>query len=70
MILPYDANQAGWNFRKGHPQLGAERGDTGAGKLRYPLVTSIRDDSKQLFDTLASHRGYDSELGQMGAGWH
>jgi hypothetical protein len=27
----------------------------------------IPDHSKQLFDTLASHRGDDPELGQMGA---
>ena len=31
------------------------------------MVTSICDDSKQLFDTLASHRRYDPKLGQMGA---
>jgi hypothetical protein len=43
------------------PQLGAE-----ACNLRHALVTRIRDDIKQLFNTIASHRGYDSER-QMGA---
>jgi hypothetical protein len=47
--------------------LGAEGGDTGAGKLRNASVTSIRDDRKQLLNTLASYRRYDPELGQMGA---
>ena len=50
--------------------MGAERGDTGAGKLRHALITPIGDDSKQLFNALAPHRGYDPELGQMGRGWH
>jgi hypothetical protein len=31
------------------------------------LVTGIHDDSKQLFDTLPPHRGYDPELGHVGA---
>ena len=31
------------------------------------MVTSIGDDIKQLFNTFASHRGYDPELGQMSA---
>src|SRR4030043_289487 len=47
--------------------LGAQGGNTGAGKLRNPLVTSIRDDRKQVFNTLASHRRYDPELGQISA---
>ena len=55
------------DLRLQHPQLGAEGGDTGAGDLGHPFVTSIRDDIKQLCNTLASHRRYDPELGQMGA---
>jgi len=55
------------DLRLQHPQLGAEGGDTGACDLRHPSVTSICDDIKQLFNTLASHRGYDAELGHVGA---
>src|SRR4029079_7833779 len=35
--------------------------------LRHALVAGIRDNSKRLFNTLPSHRGYDSELGHVGA---
>ena len=31
------------------------------------LVAGIRDNSKQLLNTLASHRGYGPELGHVGA---
>jgi hypothetical protein len=47
------------------PQLGAKGGETGAHNLRHALVVSIRDDSKQLFNTLASDRGYDPELSHV-----
>ena len=49
------------------PQLDTQGGETRPGKLGHALVTSIRDDIKQLYNTLARHRGYDPELGQMGA---
>jgi hypothetical protein len=49
------------------PQLRAKGGETRPCDLGHALVTRIRDDIEQLFNSLASHRGYDPELGQMGA---
>jgi hypothetical protein len=49
------------------PQLGAKSGETRPCNLRHALVAGIRDNSKQLFNTLPSHRGYDPILGHVGA---
>src|SRR6266705_898595 len=53
------------NLRLQRLQLSAESRDTGAGKLGQPLVLCISDDSEQLFDTVASDRCDDAELGKM-----
>ena len=54
------------DLRLQHPQLGAKGGQTRLCNLRHALVATIRANSKQVFDTLASHRGYDPKLGQVG----
>jgi len=48
-------------------QLGTERGDTHACNLGQAFVICISSDAKQLFDTVASDRRDDPELGKMGA---
>jgi hypothetical protein len=53
------------DLRLQHPQLDAKGGNTRPGNLRYAPVAGIGGDSKQLFNTLASHRGYDTELGHV-----
>jgi hypothetical protein len=55
------------NLRLQHPQLGAESGHTRTGNGGQPFVTCIGNDAEQLFDTMASDRRNDPELGQMGA---
>ena len=55
------------DLRLQHPQLGAKGGETRPCNLRHALVAGIRDNSKQLLNTLPSHRGYNFELGHVGA---
>ena len=62
MITPVELQ----NLRLQHPQLGAKSGNTGTGNLRHPFVICIRDDTKQLLNTIAPDRRNDAELGKMG----
>jgi hypothetical protein len=48
-----------------HPQLGAKRGNTGAGNLRQSFVICIGGDPEQLLDTMASDRRDDTKLGHV-----
>jgi hypothetical protein len=50
-----------------HPQLRSQRCQTATRKLRQPLVARIGDHIKQFFDTVASDRGDDPELGKVSA---
>ena len=53
--------RSNWRICLQHLQLGAERGDTGAGNLGQPLVTCIGSDAEQLLDTIASDRRDDPD---------
>ena len=53
------------DLRLQHPELGAKGSEARLGNLRHAPVAGIRGDSKELFNTLASHRGYDTELGHV-----
>jgi hypothetical protein len=46
--------------------LGTESGHTRTGNVGQPSVICICDDAEQLFDTVASDRRDDPELGKMG----
>jgi len=54
------------DLRLQRPQLGAESGDTRTGNFGQSFVTCLSDDPEQLFDTIASDRRDDTELGKMG----
>ena len=53
------------NLSLQYPQLDTESRQTHTGNLGQPLVICVRDDAKQLLDTVAADRCNDAKLREM-----